>query len=97
METDRSQLLYGIKTGNVVPEKGRNVIKNGKIVGTITSGTYSPTLGCGIGFVKFKFKDQWKSQSLRVAATENNLLEAEVVDLPFFDEAQKFPKGVCFY
>ena len=92
LENSCDQLLFGIKTGKAVPEVGMNVLQNGKEVGTITSGTFSPTLDCGIGFVRFKFQDDWRSKKLEVVGTHENIQHAEIVDLPFFDKTKGIPK-----
>ncbi len=34
----------------IVPRQGYSVFVNGEVVGVITSGVFSPVLGCGIGF-----------------------------------------------
>ena len=87
------QLLYGIKVNAVVPEIGSNVFKSGKVVGTITSGTYSPTLDCGIGFVRFYFHGNWKAEKVQILTTTDEFHDAKIVDLPFFDSKKEIPKG----
>ena len=87
------QLLYGIKVNAVVPEIGSSVFKCEKVVGTITSGTYSPTLDCGIGFVRFHFQGNWVAEKVQIVAATDEVHYAEVVDLPFFDGEKKIPKG----
>ena len=88
-----SQLLYGVKTATVVPEIGSNIFKDGNVVGTITSGTYSPTLDCGIGFVRFHVQGNWAAEKVQIQATTDEIHYAEVVNLPFFDARKKIPKG----
>ena len=56
-QNECGQLLFGVKVNEVVPEIGSNISRSGEVVGTITSDTYSPTLDCGIGFVRFYFHE----------------------------------------
>lgn len=43
--------LQGIRMdAKRIPSQGMNVVVNGNQVGTVTSGVYSPLLGCGIAF-----------------------------------------------
>ena len=88
------QILYGVKIDNLVPEIGGHILKDGKVVGTITSGTYSPTLDCGIGFVRFHFQGNWISEKLEIRLSNDEVHRAEVVDFPFFDREKLIPKGV---
>ena len=56
-QNECGQLLFGEKVNEVVPEIGSNFLRSGEVVGTITSDTYSPTLDCRIGFVRFYFHE----------------------------------------
>ena len=87
------QLLYGVISDTIVPEIGSNIVKDGELVGTITSGTYSPTLDCGIGFVRFDFHGNWAAEKVEILTNTNEGHDGEVVDLPFFDKEKKIPKG----
>jgi aminomethyltransferase len=55
----------------------------GGIIGTVTSGTQSPSLGIGIGmgYVALKFSEPGSTIYINV---RNKLLKAEVVKLPFY-------------
>ena len=77
----------------MVPEIGSNIFKSGKVVGTITSGTYSPTLDCGIGFVRFYFHGNWIPEKVQILTATDELNDAKIVGLPFFDSKKEIPKG----
>ena len=74
--------------------EGRRAVRNGdsvvlasgsdEVIGTVTSGSFTPSLGYAIAFafVKKEFKDQ----SEFVLKTGRNELIAQKVDLPFFKE-----------
>jgi aminomethyltransferase len=38
-----------VLTERGVPRPGNDVVRDGKVIGEVTSGTYSPSLGIGIG------------------------------------------------
>ncbi len=65
-----------------VPRSHYNILKNGAVVGEVTSGTFSPSLNCGIamGFVPV---GQAKSGETFEVDIRGQGVPAEVVPLPF--------------
>ena len=53
------------------------------VIGTVTSGTYSPTVdgGIGMGYVERKYSEAGKQIVIDV---RGRLVEAEIVKLPFY-------------
>lgn len=77
----RSQ--YGvILEGKGIPREGYPVMQKGKQIGTITSGTFSPSLqkGIGIVFVEKNLKD---GDSVEIAIRQSGH-PAKVTNLPFY-------------
>ncbi len=53
LDADRRPLLFGLKCAGATPTMGSLVVGAGKRVAAITAGARSPTLECGIGYVRF--------------------------------------------
>ena len=78
-----SRKLFGLKTdGRRPPRTGQVIVKDGKSLGEVTSGNYSPILECGIAIAlldpKVSLGDKVMIQGRR------NEEEATVVKLPFY-------------
>ncbi len=67
------------------PRKGYDIAINGEVVGTITSGTVSPTLEkpIALGFVKREFAEKGNEVNFLIRGKE---FPAKIVDLPFVKE-----------
>ena len=79
-----SRRLKGLKMiGRGIPRNGYEVVtQSGEVVGQVTSGTMSPTLGYGIGmaYINSEFSKNGNKLSVRI---RNKNIEAEVVMFPF--------------
>ena len=80
-----SKKLVGFVVDNKrVPRNGYDIVdENGSTIGTVTSGTMSPTLGIpiGLGYVKKAYSKKGKSIGIKI---RNKVMEAKVVKLPFY-------------
>jgi len=76
--------LTGLKLlGRGIPRHGYEVVtRTGEVVGVITSGTMSPTLGFGIGMAYIQSNFSKKDTELAVRI-RNKDIDAEVVKFPF--------------
>ena len=70
--------------GKGIPRADCKILKNDEVLGTVTSGTYSPTISCGIamGYVPLEYSKIGEKVSIEV---HGKLLEAEIVGFPFYD------------
>lgn len=90
-EADPTRLLVGFKmVGRGIPRSGLNILESGddsvgdsNVIGTVTSGTHSPTVdaGIGMGYVEQKYSAKGTRITIDV---RGRMVEAEVVDLPFY-------------
>ncbi len=73
-----------ITTKRVIPRHGFNIIHDGRIVGTITSGTLSPLLNTGIamGYVGTEVAQEGNFIGIQV---RDRLEEGKIVKPPFYD------------
>ncbi len=98
MENREKKLLYGILSDTFIPTSNYEVYKDGKLVGKVTAGDWSPVLDRGIGYVRFfsqsDISNTWLGEMVAVQDGEKNLHHVEVVELPFFDKEKLIPKGM---
>jgi aminomethyltransferase len=78
--------LTALSTESGVPRQGYDIIMQGKVIGTVTSGTFSPTLkkGIALGQTNVKLATDTALQVL----INDNLRDAVVVKRPFYKRAQ---------
>lgn len=70
-----------------IPRSGSEVIFEGKKVGYLTSGTFSPLLKCGIG-MGYVPPDQSKVGTRLSILVRKALIACEVAEMPFYDIAK---------
>ena len=54
----------------------------------------SPTLGCGIGYVRFNEPGDWTGRSVRIELPTGDVHPCEIVDLPFVDPEKLLVRGL---
>ena len=91
---DRRTLLYGVTCDAAVPGRGSTVRDGGVAVATLTAGVDSPTLGCGIGYARFREPGEWGGRELDVRLPDGDVHACRVVDLPFFDREKRIVRGL---
>ena len=84
----------GLTCFGATPASNSIVIDGDKFVGRITAGVPSPTLGIGIGYVKFNRPGGWVGKEMRLRLPDGSEHECTIVDLPFFDKDHLIVKGV---
>ena len=75
--------LIGFKMlSKAIPRKGYTIYSNQTTVGTVTSGTHSPTLqhGIGLGYIKSGYNNIGRKIQIEI---RNQLMDAEIVKTPF--------------
>ncbi|NQW21446.1 MAG: glycine cleavage system aminomethyltransferase GcvT [Chloroflexi bacterium] len=93
-EIEPARSLVGfIMTGRGIPRTGLNILEPGangveatNVIGTVTSGTHSPTVdgGIGMGYVERKYSETGTKIIIDVRGRP---VEAEVVDTPFYERS----------
>ncbi len=73
--------------GRGVPREGCELYYNDKVIGKLTSGTYSPLLniGIGMGYVLKEFSEAGTRLKVKI---RERLFDAEVVNPPFYDSSK---------
>ena len=93
-DVDKRVRLLGVTCAMATPGYRAQVVENGKSVGHITAATWSLTLDCGIGYVRFDTPDDWIGKTLVVTSEDGEAVECTIVELPFYDKEKKIPRGL---
>jgi len=94
LDADRRPLLFGLKCADATPTMGSVVMDGDQIVGYMTAGTHSPTLDCGIGYVRFEQPGAWAGRTLQLRFADGNVRQCEIVNIPFVDHMKRIVRGL---
>jgi aminomethyltransferase len=86
--------LLGLVCKTAVPGYRGEVSEDGTRVGHVTASTWSPTLDCGVAYVRFDEPSDWIGKTLTVVTEDGTTADCEVVTLPFYDKEKKIPRGL---
>jgi aminomethyltransferase len=94
VDADRRPLLFGLTCASATPSSGSEILDGEAVVGHITAGVPSPTLGLGIGYARFTGPDDWVGRRMGLRLPDGSTHACEIVDLPFFDREHKIVRGL---
>jgi aminomethyltransferase len=79
--------MFGVRcTGKGVPRDGCLVHRDGRVVGRLTSGNFSPTLGTGIGLARGEVATLPEIGSRVEVETRGRMIEGDIVKPPFIEK-----------
>ena len=87
-KSDKECRTWGIRVEKSTAIKGKNLKIKGKIVGEVTSSTWSPYQVCGVGIVHMQDSNLGPGTILEVNCTNGKTQKGELCELPMYD-----PKG----
>ena len=93
LRADRRPVLHGLRCAGALPSVGSTVLDGDTRVGRMTVGVRSPTLECGIGYVRFDEPGDWIGRTLRIRRPNGDAHPCEIVDLPFVDPEKRLVRG----
>ena len=94
LHADRRPLLHGLECSDALPSAASTVLDGDTPVGRMTMGVRSPTLECGIGYVRFNEPGDWKGRSLRIRLPSGDVHPCRIVGLPFVDPEKRIVRGL---
>lgn len=96
LECDRTPLLWGLRCETATPARDDAVRVDGRQVGRMTVGYWSPTLDCGIGYVRFDepIEGGWDGREVQLVSADGSSNSASVQTLPFIDTKKRLPRGL---
>ncbi|MCF6147931.1 MAG: glycine cleavage system aminomethyltransferase GcvT [Candidatus Kuenenia sp.] len=71
-----------------IPRHDYPVIKNGEVIGKVTSGTFNPTTKKGIGLARIHVQHARVGEEIQIQIRNNNY-EARIVKTPFYKRERK--------
>ena len=86
--------LFGIISDEAFKYRSNIFLSNNEIVGYLPASTWSPTLKKYIGYVRFNYSGKWTDFKVKAEGIDKNLVDCEIVDLPFYDKEKKIPRGI---
>ena len=89
----RESRLFGIRCDDGEPLIGATVKVADNVIGKVTAGATSPYLQCGIGIVLLEQVKQKAGSEVFVGCKDGKQRVAELVEMPFYDEAAEIPRG----
>ncbi len=94
IDADRRSLLFGLTCSEATPSSGSEILDGQVVVGHITAGVPSPTLGLGIGYARFAEPGEWVCRTMALRLPDGSTHACNIVDLPFFDKEHKIVRGL---
>nr|ADI16320.1 glycine cleavage system t protein (aminomethyltransferase) [uncultured bacterium HF0070_11A08] len=94
IDADRRSLLFGLTCSEATPSSGSEILDGQVVVGHITAGVPSPTLGLGIGYARFAEPGEWVCRAMALRLPDGSTHACDIVDLPFFDKEHKIVRGL---
>jgi len=91
---DTRSCLFGITFETATPASGAAVLDGDVAVGHVTAGIPSPTLGLGVGYVRFDVPGDWVGHSLTMRLPDGSIHDTQIVDVPFFDREKAIVRGL---
>ena len=85
---------WGIRVVNGIAKKGRSLKLNGKIVGKVTSSTWSPYQVCGVGIALLDNSEIGPGTVIDVECIDNKIHKAELCKLPMYDSKGEIVRGI---
>ena len=85
---------WGIRVVDGIAKKGRSLRLNGKIVGKVTSSTWSPYQICGVGIALLDNSEIGPGTVIDVECIDNKIHKAELCKLPMYDAKGEIVRGI---
>lgn len=91
---DRRTRIYGVACETAEPLIGGPVARGGREIGRVTASGWSPYLERGVAYARLDDADDLDPRAVEVMGFDLAMREAEIVDLPFYDEEKRIPRGL---
>jgi glycine cleavage system aminomethyltransferase T len=94
VDADRRPVLMGLTCASATPSSGSEILDADRVVGGITAGVPSPTLGLGIGYARFNTPGEWVGRPMKLRLPDGSVHDCDIVDVPFFDKEHRIVRGL---
>ena len=94
MTSDKKCKTWGIRVAEGTAIKGESIKINEKIIGKITSSTWSPYQICGVGIVHLDNDKNGPGDVVDVKCTDGKVHKGEICKLPMYDAKGEIVRGL---
>ena len=94
MTSDKKCKTWGIRVAEGTAIKGESIKINEKIIGKITSSTWSPYQICGVGIVHLDNNENGPGDVVDVKCTDGKVHKGEICKLPMYDAKGEIVRGL---
>ena len=93
-KANKKCLTWGIRVDGGTAIRGKSLKINSKVVGEVTSSTWSPYQVCGVGIVHMQDNDFGPGTVLDVDCTNGKIHKGELCKLPMYDIKGEIVRGI---
>ena len=93
-KANKKCLTWGIRVDGGTAIRGKSLKINSKVVGEVTSSTWSPYQVCGVGIVHMQDSDFGPGVVLDVDCTNGKIHKGELCRLPMYDIKGEIVRGI---
>ena len=94
INSDKKCRSWGVRVVDGVAKKGRTLKINDKLIGSVTSSTWSPYQVCGVGIVLLDNYEIGPESVVDVECTDGKFHKAEICTLPMYDPHGEIVRGL---
>ena len=85
---------WGLRVKESVALKGENIFIENKLIGKVTSSTWSPFQVCGVAIIHLNNDNIGPGSVIDVRCLDGNLYKGEICKLPMYDEKNEIVRGL---
>ena len=85
---------WGLRVKESVALKGENIFSNNKVIGRVTSSTWSPFQVCGVAIIHLNNDQFGPSSVIDVKCSDGKIYKGEICSLPMYDEKNEIVRGL---
>ena len=93
-KANKKCLTWGIRVDGGTAIRGKSLKINNKVVGEVTSSTWSPYQVCGVGIVHMQDSNYGPGTVLDVDCTNGKIHKGELCKLPMYDTKGEIVRGI---
>ena len=94
LKANKKCLTWGIRVDGGTAIRGKSLKINSKVVGEVTSSTWSPYQVCGVGIVHMQDSNYGPGTLLDVDCTNGKIHKGELCKLPMYDTKGEIVRGI---
>ena len=94
INSDKKCKTWGIRVVEGVAKKGETISLNNKIIGKVTSSTWSPYQVCGVGIVHMQDSEYKPGLVVDVDCVDGKSHKAQLCELPMYDLKGEIVRGL---